>query len=134
MESGSVKEMTEKEIRRTNAQEQLRHDRYIRRTEKKAVKKQAKDLTSWLVEFSKKVVIICVLLHLAVFLYSAVAMWHFFDISALPTIVMESSDILKTCVFGYMIKAGLENWQKIKGSQKKKNKAAAQEQQEEGVG
>lgn len=65
-------------------------------------------------EFSKKVVVLCVLLHVAAFLYSAVAMWHFADTSTLPTIISESSEVLRTCVFGYMVKAGLENWQKIR--------------------
>lgn len=71
-------------------------------------------MTSWVMEFSKKVVVLCVLLHVAAFLYSAVAMWHFADTSTLPTIISESSEVLRTCVFGYMVKAGLENWQKIR--------------------
>lgn len=71
-------------------------------------------MSSWVMEFSKKVVVLCVLLHVAAFLYSAVAMWHFADTSTLPTIISESSEVLRTCVFGYMVKAGLENWQKIR--------------------
>ena len=38
------------------------------------------------------------------------------DTSALSTLIMESSYALKVCVFGYMIKAGLENWQKIRNA------------------
>lgn len=75
---------------------------------------ERKSMTSWVMEFSKKVVVLCVLLHVAAFLYSAVAMWHFADTSTLPTIISESSEVLRTCVFGYMVKAGLENWQKIR--------------------
>lgn len=75
-----------------------------------------KPLSSWMIEFSKKVVILCVVIHAAAFLYSAVAMWKFMDISALPTIISESSEVLRSCVFGYMVKAGLENWQKIRNS------------------
>lgn len=117
---------TEREIRRKNAEEQLRHDRYIRRMEKRRLKRRRQGLASWLLEFSKKVVVLCVLLHTAVFLYSAVVMWHMLDISALPTIVAESSEVLRTCVFGYMVKAGMENWQKIRNS-----KSTAQMQLEE---
>lgn len=61
-------------------------------------------------------VVLCVLIHVAAFVYAAVAMWEFMDMSALPTIISESSEVLRTCVFGYMIKAGLENWQKIRNS------------------
>jgi len=75
---------------------------------------ERKTMSSWVMEFSKKVVVLCVLLHVAAFLYSAVAMWHFADTSTLPTIISESSEVLRTCVFGYMVKAGLENWQKIR--------------------
>lgn len=78
-----------------------------RRTERKS-------MTSWVMEFSKKVVVLCVLLHVAAFLYSAVAMWYFADTSTLPTIISESSEVLRSCVFGYMVKAGIENWQKIR--------------------
>lgn len=75
-----------------------------------------KPLTAWVIEFSKKVVILCVVIHVAAFVYSAVVMWRFMDISALPTIISESSEVLRSCVFGYMIKAGLENWQKIRNA------------------
>lgn len=75
-----------------------------------------KQLTSWMIEFSKKVVILCVVIHAAAFIYSAVAMWWFMDLSALSTIISESSEVLRSCVFGYMVKAGLENWQKIKNA------------------
>lgn len=122
---------TEKELRRKNAAEQLRHDRYIRRMEKKEVKRKQQGLASWILEFSKKVVVLCVLLHAAAFLYSAVVMWRMFDISALPTIVAESSEVLRTCVFGYMVKAGMENWQKIRNN---KSAAVEQPEKEEGKG
>lgn len=123
--------MTEKEIRRKDAEEQLWHNRFIRRMERREMsRKPIGTMASWILEFSKKVVLLCVVLHAAAFLYAAVAMWCFADISTLPVIISESSDILRTCVFGYMIKAGMENWQKIRGGKRQ----AAQEQQEEGVG
>lgn len=121
--------MTVRECREQDAREQLRHNRYKRRMERKAVKAQKKQLTSWILEFSKKVVVMCVLLHLATFIYAAVVMWRCYDTTALPTIISESSEVLRTCVFGYMVKAGIENWQKIK-----KTETTTQKNEEEGVG
>lgn len=68
---------------------------------------------SWLWEFSKKVVV----------------MWKTYDTSALSTLVSESSEIMRVCVFGYFAKAGLENWQKI--GRTRKDADADQRQQEE---
>lgn len=82
----------------------------------KSRSKRKKTIYSWMMEFSKKVVILCVAIHVAAFVYSAVVMWRFMDISALPTIISESSEVLRSCVFGYMVKAGLENWQKIRNA------------------
>lgn len=125
--------MTEKEIRRKDAQEQLRHNRFIRRMERREMsQKPLRTMASWILEFSKKLVVLCVALHAAAFLYAAAAMWFFADISTLSVIISESSDILRTCVFGYMVKAGVENWQKIRGGTQKGH--AAEGQQEEGVG
>lgn len=86
---------------------------------------------SWLWEFSKKVVVMCVILHAAVFLYAAVVMWKMYDTSALSTLVSESSEIMRVCVFGYFAKAGLENWQKIGRTRKD---ADADQRQKEEVG
>lgn len=126
---------SERELRRRNAQEQLTHDRYIRRMEKRAVRKKKQQLTSWILEFSKKVVVLCVVLHAAVFIFSAVMIWRTFDTTALSTIITESSEVMRSCVFGYMIKAGIENWQKIRNG---KQDTAAQETQQneemEGMG
>lgn len=123
---------SEKELRRRDAEEQLRHNRYIRRKEKQAVRKRKQQMTSWLLEFSKKVVVLCVILHTAVFIYSAVVMWRTYDISALSAIITESSEVMRTCVFGYFVKAGLENWQKIKNS--KKDAEGEQQEGKEGAG
>ena len=78
--------------------------------------RRKKTFSNWLLEFSKKVVVMCVLVYVAIHIYSGAAMWHFGEISALQIMISESSDVLKTCVFGYFVKAGLENWQKIKRS------------------
>lgn len=125
---------TEKELRRKNAQEQLAHDRYIRRVEKRAVRKKRQQLTSWILEFSKKVVVLCVVLHAAVFIFSAVMIWRTFDTTALSTIITESSEVMRSCVFGYMIKAGIENWQKIRNSKKNTADNTQQNEEMEGMG
>lgn len=67
----------------------------------------------WVWEFSKKVVLICFLIYVAEQVYAAVAMWRFADFTYLGTMLEQSSDILRTCVFGYFIKAGVENACKI---------------------
>lgn len=85
-------------------------------------KRRKKSLTSWIMEFSKKVVVICVLLYILIELFSIVAIWHFADTSVLTTLISETSEVLRMGVFGYMVKAGIENYQKIKkGKQESEN-------------
>jgi len=85
-------------------------------------KRRKKPLTSWIMEFSKKVVVVCVLLYIIIELFSVIAIWHFADTSVLTTLISETSEVLRMGVFGYMIKAGIENWQKIKkGKQESEN-------------
>ena len=79
-------------------------------------KRRKKSLTSWIMEFSKKVVVVCVLLYIIIELFSVIAIWHFADTSVLTTLISETSEVLR------MIKAGIENWQKIKkGKQESEN-------------
>lgn len=82
-------------------------------------KRRKKSLTSWIMEFSKKVVVVCVLLYIIIELFSVIAIWHFADTSVLTTLISETSEVLRMGVFGYMIKAGIENWQKIKKESRK---------------
>lgn len=67
----------------------------------------------WLWEFSKRIVLICSLIYVVERIFSCVAMWINGDLSSLPTMIEQDSDILKTCVFGYFVKAGVENSLKI---------------------
>lgn len=62
--------------------------------------------------------IACTLIYIAEQVYACVAMWSFADMSYLGTMMEQSSDILRTCVFGYLVKAGIENAIKIKGGKK----------------
>ena len=63
----------------------------------------------WLWEFSKRLVVMCVVLYAIVEMYSMVVMVVSSDFSALTILVEQITDVLKTCVFGYFGKAGAEN-------------------------
>lgn len=65
--------------------------------------------SKWLWEFSKRLVVMCVVLYAIVQLYSMVVMVVSSDFSALTILVEQITDVLKTCVFGYFVKAGAEN-------------------------
>lgn len=79
----------------------------------KQSEKSEPDILRWLWEFSKRLVRACALIYVAVQLYAAAAMWHFQTFDYLGTMIEKSSDIMQYCVFGYMVKAGLENIVKI---------------------
>ena len=63
----------------------------------------------WLWEFSKRLVVMCVVIYAIVQLYSMVVMTVSGEYSALPTLNEQITDVMKTCVFGYFVKAGAEN-------------------------
>lgn len=73
-----------------------------------------KTKTTWLWEFSKRMVVVCSALYVCGFIYTCVAMCLSQDYEVLSTFVEEYSDVLKVCVFGYFVKAGVENTIKIK--------------------
>lgn len=70
--------------------------------------------TKWIWEFSKKIVLVCSILYVLGFFFACAAMWKFEDFTYLGTFIEQSSRILETCVFGYLVKAGVENVFKIK--------------------
>lgn len=72
----------------------------------------------WLWEFSKRLVVMCVVIYAIVQLYSMVTMVVSGDYSALPILIEKNTEVMVTCVFGYCVKAGAENVIKI--HQKKK--------------
>ena len=81
-------------------------------------KKKPKSKRAWLWEFSKKIVVTCAVLYIISFFYACVVMVYAGDYSYLGTYIEQATDVLKTCVFGYFAKAGIENVFKIKnGSQ-----------------
>lgn len=76
----------------------------------------------WLWEFSKRVVVICTAAYFIVLVYTMIAMVVTKEMNALITLLSESADILRTCVFGYFIKAGMENALKIRKPKQKQKK------------
>lgn len=79
-----------------------------------ARKRKQRNRGKWLWEFSKRLVLVCSMLYVFGFLYSCLMMWLYQDFSYLGVFMEQSTDILKTCVFGYFVKAGVENIIKIK--------------------
>lgn len=78
--------------------------------------KNSKQKTAWLWEFSKRVVIICFILYVIGFFYSGAVMVISGDYSNLGVFIEQLTNVLITCVFGYFVKAGMENIFKIKRS------------------
>ena len=67
----------------------------------------------WVWEFSKKAVIACFIFYIIVQIYSMIVMIVFNDITHLGEISGQITELTKDCVFGYFIKAGVENVFKI---------------------
>lgn len=108
--------MTEREVRELERQDRVdavRHRIKMRKLELRNKWKQSNDTLVRVWEFSKKLVLICSALYVFSFFYSCVVMWKFFDFTYLGTFIEQASDILRTCVFGYFVKAGIENVFKI---------------------
>lgn len=68
----------------------------------------------WIWEFSKRAVLLCTTFYAAGFSYAMLAMWWHGDFQWLGTFIEQTADILKVCVFGYLVKAGAENIFKIR--------------------
>jgi hypothetical protein len=108
--------LNEREVREMERKDRIaavKHNRKIRSMELAAQRKKSGDAFLWVWEFSKKLVQICSVLFFFGFIYACVVMWKFFDFTYLGTLMDDLTDIMKTCVFGYFIKAGLENTFKI---------------------
>lgn len=65
--------------------------------------------SKWLWEFSKRLVVMCVVLYAVIQVYSMAVMVVSRDFSALSILNEQVTDVMKTCVFGYFVKAGAEN-------------------------
>ena len=73
-----------------------------------------KSKKTWLWEFSKKVVVWCTVLYFIGNIVAMVAMLVMRDLSALGNLLDNLTLVMTSCVFGYFVKAGVENALKIK--------------------
>ena len=76
--------------------------------------KRKENKKTWLWEFSKKVVVWCAVLYFIGNVVAMIAMFAMNDLSALGNLLDNLTNVMITCVFGYMIKSGIENVFKIK--------------------
>lgn len=68
----------------------------------------------WLWEFSKRLVLACSILYFAGVVFSCVVMTVSKEYDALPVLIENLHQMLIVCVFGYFVKACVENTYKIK--------------------
>lgn len=92
---------------------ELKHKQKLQKIEYQMKLKESGTALLWIWEFSKKIVLVCSLIYVISFIYSCWVMVKFCDLSYLGTFITETSEILRTCVFGYFVKAGVENIGKI---------------------
>lgn len=79
-------------------------------------KKKRENKRKWLWEFSKKLLVVCLLIYIIFFIFTCAIMWHFKNADALPTFIECTTNMLKFAVIGYLGKAGVENIFKIAGT------------------
>lgn len=73
-----------------------------------------KSKKAWLWEFSKRIVVSCSVLYFVGNIVAMVIMAVYQDFSSLGTLLENLTTVMTTCVFGYFVKAGVENIFKIK--------------------
>ena len=101
----------------------LRQKRLDTLTARLQFKKQENDIRNelqrdshsllWVWEFSKKAVLICFLFYVIVQIYSMAVMFYYCDFTSLGELINQTGEIVRDCVFAYLIKAGIENTGKI---------------------
>lgn len=77
-------------------------------------KKRRVNKTSWLWEFSKKIVWIVTIMFVVVFLFTSILIIFYPDSTAVQFIIENISDVFKVTVVSYAVKAGFENIFKIR--------------------
>lgn len=75
-----------------------------------------KEKKKWLWEFSKRIVVSCAILYFIGNIMAMIVMTVFQDFSSLGTLLDNLTTVMTTCVFGYFVKAGVENAIKIKNN------------------
>ena len=73
-----------------------------------------KSKKSWLWEFSKRLVTALAILYFIGNIVAMIIMAVYQDFSSLGTLLDNLTEVMKYCVFGYFVKAGVENAFKIK--------------------
>jgi hypothetical protein len=72
-----------------------------------------KSKTEWVWEFSKRMVLLLASVYFIVVFYASAIMAKTGNLDALGQLIQDNAEILKVCVFGYFLKAGVENAFKI---------------------
>lgn len=75
----------------------------------------------WVLEFSKKAVLICFSFYIIVQIYSMIVMVVSQDYSYLGDLINQTGELMRDCVFAYLLKSGIENIPKIIFSKIKDN-------------
>jgi hypothetical protein len=107
----SEKEEMIKQNKRRRERQARRKHRRSRRREKTETTLKAR--TAWVWEFSKRLVLLLALAYFIVVFYAAAIMARTGNLDALSELIQDNAEVLKVCVFGYFIKAGIENAFKI---------------------
>lgn len=74
----------------------------------------------WVWEFSKKAVLICFAFYAIIQVYSMTVMFVYQDFTYLSDLITQAGELVRDCVFGYLVKAGVENIGKILISKREK--------------
>lgn len=77
----------------------------------------------WVWEFSKKAVLICFGFYIIVQVYAMAVMVKHYDFTYLGSLIDQTGQITRDCVFAYLVKAGLENIGKIWFNHKNKGRS-----------
>lgn len=70
----------------------------------------------WVWEFSKKAVLACFAFYIIIQIYAMTVMVIYQDFTNLGNLIDRTSEIVKDAIFAYLLKSGVENVFKIRGS------------------
>ena len=72
-----------------------------------------KNAKQWVWEFSKRVVIAYTVFYFLIILFVCFAIFYSENYESLESLITNINETFRTCVFGYFVKAGVENVYKI---------------------
>ena len=67
----------------------------------------------WVWEFSKRIVVAYSIFYFCVIIFVCVTMFYTQSVESMDTLIENINGTFKSCVFGYFVKAGIENVYKI---------------------